>query len=317
MSDTTAQEMARAMDERGEARGVVVGYDGSDPAKAALEWAAAEAVGRGLPLRIINAFTAPLGGAGLGYGTVLPAGSLERMRDGILVELGSVADALRAQHPGLEVSVAAVVGNSAAAVLEEAAAAQLVVVGSRGMGGFRGLLVGSTGIQVATHAPCPAAIIRGTPSPDASTVVVGLDGSELSLAALEFGFDLASRHGWDLVAAHAWDVPTYDLLAAPAGPPAPDLEDIEAAEIRATGESLAGFRERYPDVKVSESVVKGPVVRALLDTVADPAAIVVGSRGRGEVIGAVLGSVSQGLLHRAKVPVVVVRPLAEDRGGGG
>ena len=294
----------------GPAHGVVVGYDGSDHARAAVDWAAAEAVLRGLPLRIVNAFTPPMGGAGLGYGTVLPANALEQIRTGVLAELGTLAEEVRSAHPGLEVSVNALIGNSAAAVLEEASKAQLVVVGSRGLGGFRGLLLGSTGVQVATHAPCPAAIIRGTAPDGARSVVVGIDGSELSLAALEYGFDLASRHGWDLVAAHAWDVPTYDLLAAPAGPPAPNLAEVEESEVRAAGESLAGFRDRYPDVAVSEVVVKGPVVRALMEAAEAPAAIVVGSRGRGEVVGAVLGSVSQGLLHRATVPVVVVRPDA-------
>ena len=184
----------------------------------------------------------------------------------------------------------------------------MVVVGSRGMGGFRGLLVGSVGVQVASNAACPAVVVRKPPSPTASTVVVGVDGSELSLAALDFAFDMADRRGWRVLAVHAWEIPAYDVLAAPSGPPPIDVEELAASEERAFAESLAGLRERHPDVVVDQAVVKGQSVRAILDACDDPALIVMGTRGRGEFLGAVLGSVSQGVLHRAKVPVAVIGP---------
>jgi nucleotide-binding universal stress UspA family protein len=105
---------------------------------------------------------------------------------------------------------------------------------------------------------------------------------------------------------HAWEIPAYDVLAAPSGPPPIDLEELAASEERAFAESLAGLRERHPDVVVEQAIVKAPSVRAILEASDDAALIVLGSRGHGEFLGAVLGSVSQGVLHRAKVPVAVI-----------
>jgi nucleotide-binding universal stress UspA family protein len=105
---------------------------------------------------------------------------------------------------------------------------------------------------------------------------------------------------------HAWEIPSYDVLAAPSGPPPIDVEDLAASEERAFAESLAGLRELHPGVVIEEHVVKGQSVRAILDACDDPALIVLGTRGRGEFLGAMLGSVSQGVLHRAKVPVAVI-----------
>lgn len=297
-------------------RTIVVGYDGSEHAQAAVDFAAAEASRRDAPLRLVHAFTPPMGGAGLGYGTILPADALETMRDGIAAHLDADVEQLKARFPGVEIQTRVVVGNSAAALLEEAADAALLVVGSRGLGGFRGMLLGSTGIQIASHAPCPAVVVRAPIDPDAAKVVVGLDGSELSQAALAWGFDYASRHGLTLHAVHAWTLPSFDLLAAPAGPGPTDLETIAEEERRSTAESLAGFADRYPDVTVEETVIKAAPAQALLDAATGAAVLVVGTHGRGEFVSAVLGSVSQTLLRKADVPVVVVGPGNGGEGTG-
>ena len=109
-------------------------------------------------------------------------------------------------------------------------------------------------------------------------------------------------------AVHAWEVPAYDVIAAPSGPPPFDVEELEGAEHRAFAESLAGQRERHPGVTVEEVVAKGSSARAILAASDDAALIALGTRGRGEFLGALLGSVSQGVLHRAKVPVAVIGP---------
>lgn len=295
-------------------RTIVVGYDGSQDSHSALEFAAGEAAARDVPLRLVHAFTPPMGGAGLGYGTILPADALETMRDGIAVRLEADAEAIGARFPGVEIDTRVVVGNSAAALLDESSDAALLVVGSRGLGGFRGMLLGSTGIQVASHAPCPAVIVRGSASVDARSVVVGLDGSELSQAALAWAFDYASRHGMVLHAVHAWTLPSFDLLAAPAGPAPADEATIMEEEQRSAAESLAGFAERYPDVEVRETVVRESPVKALLEAAKDASLLVVGTHGRGEFMSAVLGSVSQALLRKAEIPVVVVGPVDTGQG---
>ena len=286
-------------------RDIVVGYDGSDQAEVALHFAAREAASLHLPLRIVHSFSPPVGGSGLGYGTLLPADALDSMRDGIALNVEKAGEKIRQAHPNLEVSVIVLVGNPAAGVLSEAEGATAVVVGSRGLGGFRGLLLGSTGIQVASHASCPVVVVRGEPSVTAHTVVVGVDGSDLSQAALGWAFDYASRHSYGVRVIHAWTVPSIDFMAAPAAPPA-DVATISDEEMRATAEAIAGFRTDFPDVNVEERVVQKSAAAALLAEAHDAVAIVVGTRGRGEVMGAVLGSVSQGVLHKAKIPVVVV-----------
>lgn len=298
-------------------RTIVVGYDGSEHAKAAVEFAAAEAARRDAALRLVHAFTPPMGGAGLGYGTVMPADALETMRDGIAAHLNADVEGLQARFPTVEIQTRVVVGNSAAALLDEAADATLLVVGSRGLGGFRGMLLGSTGIQVASHSPCPAVIVRQAADPGATKVVVGLDGSELSQAALTWAFDYASRHQLTLHAVHAWTLPSFDLLAAPAGPAPVDVDAIAEEERRSTAESLAGFASRYPDVTIEETVIKQSPAKALLEASKGAALVVVGTHGRGEFLSAVLGSVSQTLLRKANVPVVVVSPSVGAEGSGG
>jgi len=285
--------------------GIVVGYDGSEHASIAVDWAATEAVSRGVMLTLAAATSVPLEGMRFG-GSVLTPDAIDDLLQRLQEATQARADEARKAHPGLDVGVKVSLGSPASVLVEASANADMVVVGSRGMGGFRGLLVGSVGVQVASNAACPAVVVRKAPSPTASTVVVGVDGSELSLAALDFAFDMADRRGWRVLAVHAWEIPAYDVLAAPSGPPPIDIEELAASEERAFAESLAGLRDRHPDVVVEQAVVKGQSVRAILDACDDPALIVLGSRGRGEFLGAVLGSVSQGVLHRAKVPVAVI-----------
>ena len=285
--------------------GVVVGYDGSEHAGIAVDWAAAEAVSRGVALTISVATTVPIEGMRFG-GSLLSPDAIDELLERLQAAAQTRAEETRQAHPGLEVIVKVALGSPASVLIEASANADLIVVGSRGMGGFRGLLVGSVGVQVASNSTCPAVVVRKEPAPTASTVVVGVDGSELSLAALDFAFAMADRRGWRVLAVHAWEIPAYDVLAAPSGPPPLDLENFAAGEERAFAESLAGLRERYPSVEVEQRIIKGPSVHAILDASDDAALIVLGTRGRGEFLGAVLGSVSQGVLHRAKVPVAVI-----------
>lgn len=285
--------------------GIVVGFDGSEHASIAVDWAAAEAASRGVSLTLAAATTVPLEGMRFG-GSVLTPDAIDDLLERLQEVTQARADEAARAHPGLEVGVKVALGSPASVLVEASANADMVVVGSRGMGGFRGLLVGSVGVQVASNASCPAVVVRKAPSATASQVVVGVDGSALSLAALDFAFDMADRRGWSVLAVHAWEIPSYDVLASPSGPPPIDLEELVASEERAFAESLAGLQERHPGVRVDQRIVKAPSVKAILDASGDAALIVMGTRGRGEFLGAVLGSVSQGVLHRAKVPVAVI-----------
>lgn len=286
---------------------VVVGYDGSESSRRAVQWAYDEARVRGLGLTLLHAMLPPVTTGGLGVGLPPSLDLLESLENQAHTELVAVAQAI----PDLDVRTAVRVGAPSGVLLEASESAKLVVVGSRGRGGFRGLLLGSVGAQVAAHASCPVAVIRAALPVEPQAVVVGIDGSPAAETALAFAFDTASRHGWSVIAVHAWDVPAYDLVIVPNGPVPIPLTDVADDEIRLTAEVLAGFRSDYPDVDVEERLVRGPAVQALLQASANAGVVVVGTHGHGPAVSALLGSVSNGLLHKSAIPVVVVPPAVD------
>lgn len=294
-----------------ERRLVVVGIDQSDHAKAAVAWAADHARRRHLALHVIHAYETaqlamhpPLGYAP-GYQVELDHAILESGRR--LLE--HTAHQLSVTHPGLEVETELVAGSAGRALIDASAQAETVVVGSRGTGGFADLLLGSTALHVATHARCPVIAVPDTSVGSRSGVVVGVDGSEVSSAAVEWAFRAADELGEPLTAVHAWaEVTHYDPSLLPLVPSPEELERLYSEEECLLAESLAGLREKHPDVTVTARLVRGHPVRALLDEGSSAALVVVGSHGRGALRGLVLGSVSHGVLHHARGPVAVVRP---------
>ena len=287
---------------------VVAGFDGSDRSRTAVDWAAEAARLRGRGLTLVQALLPPVTAGGLGIG--LPPGLdlIEELEKNAKEHL----DAEAARITDVDVQTAISIGAPSGVMLEAAESADIVVVGSRGRGGFSGLLLGSVGAQVAAHAACPVAVIRGSAPESARSVVVGIDGSPAAEAALGFAFEEASRRGWRLVAVHAWDVPAYDLIIVPNGPVPVPLADVADDEVRLTAEALAGFRDDFPDVDAEERLVRSPAVPALLEASGDAGLLVVGTHGHGPAMGALLGSVSNGLLHKAKVPVAVVPPPRDE-----
>ncbi len=295
-------------DERAYQGRIVVGFDGSETSSRAATWAADEARSQGRGLTLVHAILPPVTTGGLGVGLPPSLDLIEQLERQAKDQLDEYAGTF----PDLDVRTLVSVGAPSAVMLEASESADLVVVGSRGRGGFTGLLLGSVGGQVAAHAACPVAVIRGAAPEGASRVVVGIDGSPAAEAALAFAFQEASRRGWSLIAIHAWDVPAYDLLIVPNGPVPVPLADVADDEVRLAAEVLAGFRADYPDVDVEERLVRSPAVQALVEASSDAAMVVVGTHGHGPAMGALLGSVSNGLLHKSPVPVVVVPPVPHE-----
>lgn len=287
---------------------IVVGFDGSDASQRAVSWAAAEAALRGRSLTLVHAVMPPVATGGLGVGLPPSLDLIEQLEEQAHAQLEEYA----ATIPGVSVDTSVAIGAPSAVLLEASESADMVVIGSRGRGGFAGLLLGSVSGQVSAHAECPVAVIRDLPDATASGVVVGVDGSMAAESALAFAFDEASRRGWSLTAVHAWDVPAYDLLVVPNGPVPIPLADVADDEVRLTAEILAGFRDDYPDVEVEERLVRSPAVQALVDASAHAALVVVGTHGHGPAMGALLGAVSNGILHKSRIPVVVVPPAPEE-----
>lgn len=291
---------------------VVVGYDGSDTSRRALDWALQTAARRGIPVVIVHAFTLPMPPVPVAPGYAGP--NEGALREGAEAVLAEAADHATRVAPDVPVSTRLVSAPAALALLDGIEDAEMVVVGSRGLDGFSELLVGSTGIQLATHAPCPTVVIRPQhravePGPQAGRVVVGVDGSPLSDTALSFGFEEASLRAVGLTALHAWDTPVMDAAGRGAGLPHETVRELEENdESLVLSQSLAGWREKYPDVDVRHAVVHQKAAKALVAASAGAELLVVGSRGRGGFRSLLLGSVSHAVLHHAHSPVAVVRP---------
>ncbi|MFC0865570.1 universal stress protein [Sphaerimonospora cavernae] len=282
---------------------IVVGIDGSQAGLEATAWAAGEALLRGVPLRVVHAIPRwVLEGGESGEGGRY-AGVARWMREGADTALGAAVDWARRESPEVEVDFAHLAGDPRSALIDAAGKADLLVVGNHGLGGFRGLLLGSVAYGVAGQAPCDVVIVRDMPVPPRGEVVAGVDGSPIGAAALDFAFAEAALRGARLRAVHAW---TW-FEAGGGFVPMPDDLDVEQGETRLLNEALVGRRERHPDVEVVEEVVRGHPVEVLSRASDGADLLVVGSRGRGNLAGLLLGSVSQAVLQHAGCPLVVVR----------
>ncbi|MEV8631332.1 universal stress protein [Streptosporangium sp. NPDC051023] len=285
---------------------ILVGVDGSRASLEAVSWAVQEARLRREGLRVVHVTLAwPLEMA-----EDSPHADVGRwMRDGAEAILNGALERIREEGGDVEVASALLPGDPRQALTEAAADAELLVVGSHGLGGFRGMLLGSVALGVSGHAACPVAVIRRTPTQPRGEVVVGVDGSPAGAQAVAFAFAEASARGAALHAVHAWSRPIVG-----GGPFAlADAEESAQRERRMLAEALAGWSERYPDVKVVERLEYGHPVDVLREISAEADLLVVGSRGRGDLAGVVLGSVSHSLLHHAACPAVVTPSPATGR----
>ncbi|MEU4481819.1 universal stress protein [Micromonospora sp. NPDC023966] len=282
---------------------VVVGVDGSEPSLKAVRLAAQEAARRQRPLRVVHGFIWPLLRVPVSAPAQGPPGGGLRHQAEELVS-AAVAEA-EAAAPGLRVSGEIIDGEAAAVLLGESPTAAAIVLGDRGLGGFAALVVGSVAIQVASYADCPVLVARGTPRPS-GPVVVGVDGSTLSRAAVEFAAEEAALRGSRLHTVHAY---THPASSGPGDiqPLVYEEGQLRGEEYRVLDDSLGGLTERRPEVPVTRAVVHARPVAALVEASREAQLLVVGRRGRGELTGLLLGSVSQGVLHRADCPVAVVR----------
>jgi nucleotide-binding universal stress UspA family protein len=288
---------------------IVVGVDGSTSALHAARWAADEAAQRRLRLRLVyanNEFS--FGATG---GLAPPQSFFDAMQVAGFQLLAEAESAIREVHPDLDISVDLQTAAPVPSLLAQTEDALLLVLGSRGTGGFRGMLVGSTAVALVAHGDCPVAVIRGATEdaspPAEGSVVVGVDGSPTSDAAIATAFDEASWRRAGLVAVHAWSEYTSDHVRFQALDEG--REQVEQVENELLAQRLAGWQEKYPDVKVRRVVTSGRPVERLLEHATGAQLMVVGSRGNGGFSGMLLGSTSQALIRHATCPLMVVRPV--------
>lgn len=288
---------------------IAVGIDGSEQAYTAAAWALDAAARRHLPLDVVHSWSIPLPPVGLGP-TAVGLGD-DRLRHAAQAVLDDAVTRLQGTAPDVTVKGSLLPGTPSVALLDAAERAMLVVVGSSGLDRVTEFILGSVTQQVVDHSPCPVAVVppheATEPGLEAGRVVVGIDGSELSVDATRLAFDEASVRRTGLTLLHVWQAPTYDT----AGIVMPDslrLEDAHSDELRAMAETVAGLAEKYPDVQVEQRLRQGRPAKVLADASRGAALVVVGSRGHGGFASLLLGSTSRSLLHHAQCPVLVVRP---------
>ncbi|MFE4413031.1 universal stress protein [Streptomyces sp. NPDC056821] len=296
-------------------RTVTVGLDGSPESRAAAEWAAREAKLLGLPVRLVHVWEpAP---EPLAQAPLLDAETYRHWTERVPRE---AAEGLRLRHPGVEVRTEHLPGRPAEILTDEAADAELLVLGSRALGGVGGFLAGSVGLSVVAHAERPVVLVRageqtadehemdpaGIPSAAAAfrPVVLGLDTAHPDEDLIRFAFEAAARRGTSLRVVHGWYPPLYYGYGVPAD--AELLTSPGVAEAAGLTQALCPWRRKYPDVEVAEVSRPGSAAELLVDASREASLVVVGRRERRNPLGARIGHVTHAVLHHAAAPVAVV-----------
>ncbi len=309
--DTDAGNTQDGTRQSRQANGVVVGYDGSSQSEAAVDWAAAEAVRRAVALTVLYAAddAVMLGSAGPGPWLSEAA---ERIGRQILT-----AGVQRAQKASDSLEVRGVIHlQSATRTLVDASTdAGLLVVGNRGHGELLGAALGSVAFAVAAYAQCPVVVVHGDTLRAAGpehAIVVGVDGSPGSDAALRYAIDIATAEQAPLKIVCTYRTPhwgpqelSFVVGEEDGGRTVTSVIRQEAA--RVVQNAAREVEERNGDLVVQAEIAEGTPARILADLAAGAALIVVGSRGRGAFKGLVLGSVGHAVLRIAPCPVLVVR----------
>jgi nucleotide-binding universal stress UspA family protein len=278
---------------------IIVGVDGSVTARAAVEWAANDAFRMRMPLRIVHALDRSPYQIGK-YPDITLSDALLREGQRILHE----AEALvRERQPTVEVTTQDVEGTPAVVLREQAKGAAELVVGSRGLGGFAGALLGSVSTQLAGHVHGPVVVVRGELRPVRGEVVAGVDDSPECEPALAYAFEQAKLRGATLRVVHAWQLPVHAFAPEAAY----DMDEVRTAQHQVVRDRVEALRTGYPQVTVIEDVISAHPVDALVEASGRADLLVVGSHGRGALGSMLLGSVSRGVLHHAGCPVAVVR----------
>ncbi|MBX6166222.1 MAG: universal stress protein [Thermobispora bispora] len=282
---------------------IVVATDGSPAAAAAVTWAADDAVRKGLPLRIVHVLDR------LPYD--LPRYEIPDFEDRLSQAgrriLDEAAQAAREGRPGLEVTTELLFGDPAHVLRDQAGGSAELVMGSRGLGGFRGMLLGSVSANVAGHAEAPVVVVRATPATPHNEIVVGFDGSEESKPALVYAFEAARLRGCPLRVIYAYQIPVYTYAPVVVD----DVEELRRVQEDFIRTELESWRDKHPEVETRLEVVCSHPVTALVEASEDADLLVVGSHGRRALTAVLLGSVSRGVLHHARCPVAVVRSKRE------
>ncbi|MFD9483676.1 universal stress protein [Streptomyces sp. NPDC059991] len=278
-------------------RHITAGIDGSRESLDAADWAAREAVLRGLPLHLLHVDEEP------GERTFLPELDVPAERGRTALDRAAVQ--LAYCHPTLEIRPAHAPGQPAVTLVEAAETSEALVLGSRGFTGLAAFLVGSVALDVTARAACPVVLVRAGERPEDEReglaghgpyrpVVLGLDLAHPSDELLAYAFDAAASRHAPLHVLHAWSVPLV---------PSADADDPAEEKAHALSAALSAWRRKFPDMEVREHAVHGRAGHHLLLASTRACLLVV---GRGPGMGDHLGPVAHSVIHHVLCPVAVV-----------
>ncbi|ANH23359.1 Universal stress protein A [Corynebacterium pseudotuberculosis] len=293
---------------------VVVAVDGSEASNNAVRWAANTANKRGVPLRLAASYTMPQ--FLYAEGMVPPQELFDELQTETMATVEAARTLAHEVAPDIKIGYTIAEGSPIDMLLEMSSEVTMIVMGSRGLGGLSGMVMGSVSAAVVSHAKCPVVVVREdnqvTDANKYGPVVVGVDGSEVSQRATEFAFEEAQARGAKLVAIHTWmDMQVQASLAGLAAAQQ-EWNVIEEEQTQLLHDRIQPLLERFPDVNVDMVITRDRPIRALEDSAKDAQLLVVGSHGRGGFRGMLLGSTSRALLQSAPCPMVVVRPTDKD-----
>lgn len=315
-------EDVTAADMRTRDLGVLVGFDGSDHARSALQFGASEALRRKTTLTVVTAYAVPVPI----YPNMasLPSEPEDRARRKNAEATLDVAEKYLDDYTG-DLILAVAEGNPTGTLADLSKQAQLVVVGARGRGGFIGQLLGSVAAALPAHAHCPTIVFPGTDSTEADAknekfveqkpggpIVAAIDGSAQSAEVLTQAAQVAEKSS----------APLSILMIMPLAEEwlywYPDVQLQNESSLRRRSDLEKTIRadhswlfEDHPNLEISIDVESGQAIDAITDRTETAQLTVVGSRGRGAVRSALLGSVSRGVLNRAQGPVMIVPPRSQ------
>lgn len=287
---------------------IVVAVDGSEHAARAVQWAVEQAGLEHRPLVVVNAAGDDYvrGVAWAEVGRTYPYSPSDLLHASQAI-VDDAVDLARGMRSDLTIVPMPVVGDPRQVLVDLSPRAHLIVMGSRGRGTFRSMLLGSVGASVSRHAVCPVVVCRPpSPGPLTHGVVVGADGTPDSLTVIEFGFQQASLRGLQLTVVHCfWDATAAmaDVRELPQGEEGPECQ----ADLRLLlSESIAGLSEKYPDVQVNLRLTHGLVDEGLAAMTDSAALVVVGRHPRHGLSRVLSIALATAVLERAQCPVAVV-----------
>ncbi|MBM7051681.1 universal stress protein [Rothia sp. ZJ1223] len=298
---------------------IIVGLDGSEQSYGGLLWAAHEAKLRQVPLRIVTAYSLPVF-TGSGFDSGYTVVDEEVLEEGVAQILDEAQKRLGALADEVELRTSVQTGDASVILLELSKRAELMVVGSRSHGSFLGRLLGTVSTSLPAHSHCPtvavpqsyAEKIADNPAVlnEKQPVVVGSDGSDQARIAMLKAAEEAERRGVKLVLVNALAPYTGALNWVPA---AVDFEAVYREIAALQRKAAEWIRSYFPSLEIEFKLIDGSPAQVLVEEGKNASLMVVGTRGRGGLAGMVLGSTSQGVLHHAHTPLMVVPELEDSR----